>query len=157
MAPNSEQIENCKNGFMSCCKYNWYRSIWYLLIVIITICIMVGIDYGLKDTNKCLNTYWMFVQLFNPNGSYQYLCYQSEIKYSLPTAFILIFTFHGLFAICLFHFIQYVMIIKSKGNQNNNKKDDTNKKSYNYHSPPISSNTIKKQTKKTKKKEREIN
>ena len=142
-----------QNCCKSCCNYNCHRLIWYILIAVITICIMVGVDYGLLNTNKCLNTYAMFAKLFTPNANYNYLCYQNEIKYSLLTAFILMFTFHGLFAILLFHIIQFI-IIKQKDDISlkSNDNDGTIRKPYNYHSPPISANTVKKQRRKKKKK-----
>lgn len=158
MAPKSSQQKGCKNGCISCCKYNWHRSIWYLLIIIITIGIMVGVDYALKETNKCFNTYSMFAQLFNPNQDYQYLCYQNEIEYSLLSAFILLFTFHAIFAIILFHLIQSI-IIKQKGIDSlliENEDEGPIRKPYNYHSPPISSNTVKKQRKKNRKKNKHL-
>eukprot|EP01084_Bolivina_argentea_P315893 547439_1 len=131
--------QNCETTCSSCCHYNLYRLKFYMLIVVITICIMIGVDYGLRYTNKCFNTYYMFAELFSSKGSYEYLCYQNEIKYSLAIAIILMLTFHTLFSVTLFHICQTI-IFKQKGinleiNYKCKQKSIENNKAYNYRQP----------------------
>ena len=112
--------------------YNCNRLIFYVLIGIVTIGIMVGIDSLLLETNQCFNTYAMFAQLFT-NKSYQYLCYQNEIRYALAVAFILMITFHGLFAIFLFHIIQFIIPCCKPELLKNG--ENVTVKPYKYHQP----------------------
>ena len=93
----------------SCLRYNKKRIKYYALFVVVTIGIMVGIDFGLSGTNECFNTYSMLAQLFDANGSYQYLCYQNEVNHPLAVAFTLLVTFHILLSIFLFHVAQTII------------------------------------------------
>eukprot|EP01083_Nonionella_stella_P139337 424870_1 len=133
----------CKDICESCCKYNWKRFNYYLFLPFCTIGIMAVVDYfALLNTNTCLNTYSILAQILNPTGSYQYMCYQDEIDYALAVAFILMVTFHALFAIFIFHVVQAVYFKKygrsfvDKSNESS--ESDKRNKSYRHPYQPAS-------------------
>lgn len=106
-------FEASKKDCLPCLSYNWNRAGFYIILTVISIASMGGVDYLLSDRNPYFNTYAMMAQLIDPNGSYQYLWSQDEIDHSLAVALMMLVTLHILFALFLFHIIQWVYLLQN--------------------------------------------